>query len=337
MMVSGIDHRKRHMLIIPDSVAAELVDFSQVIEAVEGAFRALDDGSGKNFDVVLGHASKPENGFAIKSGVNSAIPRAGFKVGSYFPSLRDRGMPAHSSTIFLLDEETGRPAAAIGANGLNGMRTAAANAAATRLLAREQARILGVVGAGHQAAYEAHAVCLVRPIERIYFWSPTGRRSEQFVKEVTERTGIRPEPSDLAELVMRAEVLVTVTPSRKPLVDRAWIRPGAHISAMGADAVGKQELDPKILARASVYVDSPDQAMAIGECQHAFQLGLIAANSLRTHTLGRLLNGRIEGRKTADEVTLFDSSGMALQDIAVGELVYRRALERADLVTAPLL
>lgn len=324
------------MLVIPDQLAAALVTFDEVIEAVASAFRAFDDGKSRLFDVVRGHGARREDFFGIKSAVDGSIGCIGLKAGTYFPQAVDRGLPAHTSTIMLFDADNAAPLALVGANRLNGMRTAAANAIATRFLAREESSTLGLIGSGHQAAFEAAAVTHVRPIRRILFWSPSRRSASQFVAAVRSSTGIEARPADLPELTATADVIVTATPSRAPLVRRSEIRAGTHISAMGADADGKQELDPELVAAAKTYVDVPAQARLIGECQHACRLGLLAEAALEDRTLGRLLNAKVAGREHAEEITLFDSSGMALQDIAVAHLVYRRALQSADVVSISL-
>lgn len=324
------------MLIIPDAIAAQLLSFDEVIDCIEAAFAQFDDGSGTLLDVVRGHAATSADSFGIKAASAAAQGCFGMKVGTYFPRLRERGMPAHGSTTFLFDSDSGRPIAAVGAGSLNGVRTSAANALATRFLARPDASTLGIVGAGHQAVFEARAVAFVRPITRILFWSPTSKHADAFVRRVHDLTGVRAEASDLQDVCAQADVLVTVTPSRSALVERSWIRPGTHISAMGADADDKQELDPALVAESKVYVDVPAQAKMIGECQHAWRMGLLDAAQLEHRTLGRLINRKAAGREHAHEITIFDSSGMALQDLTVAHRVYQRALHRDDLTMVSL-
>jgi alanine dehydrogenase len=180
------------------------------------------------------------------------------------------------------------------------------------------------------------AVASVRPITRVLFWTPTGQHADAFSRAVHDFTGIRAETSDLQAVCTQADVLVTVTPSRTALVEQSWIRPGTHISAMGADADGKQELDTALVAAAKVYVDVPAQAKTIGECQHAWRMGLLDAAQLEHRTLGRLVNRKAAGRENSHEITIFDSSGMALQDLTVAHRVYQRAARRNDLTTVPL-
>lgn len=318
------------MLVLSDEVACECVSFDEVEAAVREAFLALHAGDARLFDVVRAHGAQERTNFAIKLACNLQSGFVGAKIGSYAPDNASLGLPPHASTIVLFDAVTGAPRALIGAGRLNGMRTAAANALATRLLARPDSRVLGVLGAGHQAVCEAWAVCRVRPIEEVRFWAHSSRHCAAFTEQVSALTGIVPKFCECEQVVRAADVLVTVTPSRAPLFAPHWVRPGVHVAAMGADAEGKQELDLALLSGSRVFVDAAEQAVIIGECQHAVRAGLLTLQELRGRTLGALLAGAVAGREHAAQITVFDSSGIALQDLAVAELVLRRAAERAD-------
>jgi ornithine cyclodeaminase len=313
------------MIIVTESVAKQVVGVDDAIAAVEAAFRAYDQGQSAVFDVARGTGSDPSHAFAVKSGREGSIPRLGLKSGSYCPANRLAGRAAHSSTVLLIDDRTGAAHALVAANHLNGMRTAASDALAVRHLARSDARILSVVGAGHQAVYEVEAIMRVRPIEAVLVATRSAERLDRFCAEFKARTGLDVQAVSLEEAARLADILVTVTPSVAPLIAREWVKPGTHISAMGADAVGKQELAIDLVAVAQVYVDVPAQARSIGECQHAFAAGLLGNSRIERFTLGGLVSGRLRGRADPDPITLFDSSGMALQDIAVANLAASRA------------
>jgi len=304
------------LIHITDEEIRRHVRFSVVLPAIERAFVAFDQGKSAIFDIVRGSGTDPEHFFAIKSGRDSSIPFIGLKAGSYNPSNLARGMPAHTSTTLLFDDATGAPLAVVDADYLNGMRTAAANAAAVRRLARADARTLGVVGFGAQAVFEIEAVLHVRAIERIVAAGRSPARFAAFAEAVSSRTGRAVEMATVEEVARMSDVLVTVTSSTAPIIQRDWIGPGTHISAMGADNVGKQELDPHILRDASVYIDAMPQAATIGECQHAVSAGYLDPAKLAEQTLGGLVSGRIEGRTSDATITVFDSSGTAIQDIA---------------------
>jgi len=248
----------------------------------------------------------------------------GVKVGTYWPGNAAEGLPAHASTVLLLDGATGIPIAIVGASHLTALRTAAADAVAVDALARPDATALALVGAGHQAFHDAVAIARVRTPTSVAVW---GRRPDQVVAMVVRLldAGLPARPADLEEAVSGADIVCTVTSSHEPLIRVEWVQPGTHISAMGADAAGKQELEVGLIRAARCVVDVAAQAVTIGELQHAAAAGVLDVASLVS--LGDVLAGREQGRRSADEITVFDSSGTAVQDLAVCELA-RRALER---------
>lgn len=298
--------------------------------AVEQAFLALDAGNSQIFDVVRGNGGGQDHFFGVKSGRDGASAMLGVKAGSYVPDNHERGLPAHSSTTLLLDDRTGQALAVVAANYLNGLRTSAANALATRELARPDAATLGIIGIGGQAVFEALAVAHVRPIRLIFAVGSSPQNRRHFEAAVRERCDAVVRFVEAEEAVRHADVLVTVTPSRAPLVRAAWVRPGTHISAMGADNVGKQELDVELLAQGRLWVDYPEQAARIGEAQHAVAAGLYTVTELQARTLGGLLGRRLSRPRTFDDITVFDSSGLAVQDIAAARAAIRCVAEARE-------
>ncbi|GLZ29213.1 ornithine cyclodeaminase [Lentzea sp. NBRC 105346] len=295
-------------ILITESESAALVDEDLALAAAREAFLA----AGTVFPVVIGHAAVPHNRFTLKSG--SADGLAGVKIGSYWPGNSD--VPRHSSTIVLLDPDTGRLAAVVEAATANAYRTAAADALAVDTLARPDARTLTVFGTGHQALYEVRAVTRVRPIDRVLVAGRRPDAARTFAEQVTAHTGLPAEPASAQDAVSAADVIVTATTAREPLFDSAWVAPGTHISAMGADGPGKQELPPELFARASLFCDLPDQSVTIGEFQHASKTPV---------ALGAVLAGEAEGRRSPQDVTVFDSSGFALQDLTLAAALLRRS------------
>jgi ornithine cyclodeaminase len=219
----------------------------------------------------------------------------------------------------LIDDFTGRPVAVVEANYLNGLRTSAANALAVRHLAREDASTLGIIGIGHQAVFEALAVAHVRPLKRIVAVGNSAERRREFEQTMREKLNVGVEFANAETASREADILVTVTPSREPIVRAAWVKPGTHISAMGADNIGKQELDVELVKRATCWVDHPEQAVRIGEMQHAAKAGIVSLEQLRERTLGLLLKSSKKIARSSDEITLFDSSGIAVQDLAAAQ------------------
>jgi len=311
------------MIFVSDADVRRYVPFEEVLRGVERAFIALHTGASTVFEVVRGRGGGDDHFFAIKSARDGSIPLLGLKAGSYAPSNRTRGLPAHSSTTLLIDDLTGLPIALVEANYLNALRTSAADALAVRALARTDATTLSIIGIGAQAVFEALAVQHVRPIRRILAVSRSEERRRPFMEALRERSDISVEFTDAESAARRADILVTVTPSQTPLVHADWIRPGTHISAMGADDMGKQELDVELIARASLWVDHPEQAVRIGEAQHAFRSGRITLEQLHGCTLGHLLAQPDCYNRSSEDITVFDSSGIAIQDIAAAYVAQR--------------
>ena len=164
----------------------------------------------------------------------------------------------------------------------------------------------------------------MRDIAKVHAWDPSPENLAAFRDVVTGLGLDFVAETERQAAVRAADVLITVTPSQKALVDRAWVRPGTHISAMGADTKGKQELDPELVAAASVFVDEAAQAVSIGECQHAHAAGLLDESDIKG-AIGAVIAGTLEGRRTPDEITLFDGTGVALQDLVVANLAVRLA------------
>jgi ornithine cyclodeaminase len=239
----------------------------------------------------------------------------GFKVGSYWPNNHAVGLAPHGSSIFLLSPDTGRLMAIVDASHVNGPRTAAADAVAAHLLAKPTAQTLTLIGAGHQAEHEAHALCAIRPIRRILIVSRSSARAALLRDGLTARLGIDVETVGVEQGCREADILVTVTSSRAPLFDASWVRPGTHVASMGSDQAGKQELPPSLLHRARLFCDLPSQAIEIGEFQHVKKE--IQSRALAVTAVGDLLLSRAGGRSSPDDITVFDSSGLALQDLFV--------------------
>ncbi|TCM64535.1 ornithine cyclodeaminase family protein [Rhizobium sp. BK068] len=315
------------MLIISEALARELVTAEDAIDAVEQSFAAMARGMARNYPVVrevVGHADAV---FGVKTGADISLPFLGLKAGGYWPHNLPRGLTNHQSSTLLFDPDTGRASALVSANYLTGVRTGAASAIATKHLSRRGSTCLGIIGTGAQSAYQLRATMAVRDIRTVYAWDPSAGNLDKFGKLVAE-LGLDYRPGNSREAVAaNADILITVTPSSKPLLEKAWIRAGTHISAMGADTRGKQELDPHLVAGAALFVDEAAQSVSIGELQHAFGLGLIGEKDIRG-SIGEVIAGMADGRQTDDEITLFDGTGVALQDLVVADLAVKRAREK---------
>ena len=233
----------------------------------------------------------------------------GLKAVTFYPSNAERGIPTHMATIFLVDPQTGIPLAIMDGRLITEMRTAAVSAAATRLLASPDAKILAILGSGVQARSHIEALRLVRSFEEIRVWSPTFEHAKQFANEVGA-TAMSAE-----ETVRDADVIVTVTSSKTPVLRGAWLKPGCHVNAVGACRPDWRELDDQAMSNV-VFVDSREGAMK--------ESGDVILSGVKTYAeLGEALAGKVPPRAT--ETTIFKSLGMAVEDIAAAVLVYRAA------------
>jgi len=312
------------MIVVSEQDARALVSVEDAIAAVEKTFAAMARGHARNYPVVREAVGYRDAVFGVKTGADTQAPLLGLKAGGYWPQNLAQGLGNHQSATLLFDPETGRARALVSANYLTGIRTGAAGAIATRHLSRADSCVLGLIGAGAQAEYQLRATLAVRPIRQVVAWSPSAQRLAAFGAIVHELGLEFVAAADCRRVAEAADVLITVTPSREPLVRKAWVRPGTHVNAMGADTRGKQELDPLLVASGAVFVDEAAQALTIGECQHAFAAGLITADSFRG-SIGQLVAGLCEGRRCEAEVTVFDGTGVALQDLVVADLAVQLA------------
>lgn len=320
------------LTVVPEEIVGSLVSPDDARDAVRSAFLAMARGVAKPFPVLREFLDASGPIFGIKAGFDGAAGTLGLKAGGYWASNLRRGLANHQSTVLLIDAETGRPAGLVGGNRLTALRTAAAAALSIELLAREDARVLGLVGAGGQAESHAHAALEVRSFTNIVLWNRTRERASALSAALSRDIPvlIAKSPKELAEA---ADVIVTVTAASEPILKDEWIKPGTHLACMGADTAGKQEVAAELVAAADVYVDSMEQAMSIGECQAAVRAGLLAPADIRG-SLGELMLGKAKNRRSARAITLFDGTGVALQDLAVAAMAIERACaaNRAQIV-----
>jgi ornithine cyclodeaminase/alanine dehydrogenase-like protein (mu-crystallin family) len=308
------------MIIINEEQSRRLLDRAEVTQAVADAFVALASGEAQIFPVAHGQGWLDQSTFSMKAGEIRPLGAIGLKVGSYWPSNALKGLANHSSVVLLLDPETGHTQALVSISYLNGLRTAAADGLAVRTLARQDARTLGIIGAGHQAWFEALAVCAERHIETVRIWSRSSDSADRLARQLGDELGVSASSAPI-EVVCGSDILVTATSSKMPVVQWEWVKPGCHISAMGADQPGKRELARPYPAGARLFADCPAQSIRIGEFQD------LRAEPL---SLGAVLAGAASGR-LSDEITIFDSSGLSIQDLAVAKAVVRRYTEAQQL------
>ncbi|MCO4757220.1 MAG: ornithine cyclodeaminase family protein [Oceanospirillaceae bacterium] len=311
--------------IISEAVCEAVVGRGEAFTAVESVFAAMAKGDAYNFPVVreaIGHADAL---YGFKSGFDRAGMVLGVKSGGYWPGNVDKNLTNHQSTVILFDPDTGKMKSIVGGNYLTAVRTAASSAVSIAHLARKDSKVLGMVGAGHQSTFQLRAAVEQRDFEKVVAWNPHPEYLPRLAA-VAEELGLPFEAVDQQTLGAQADVIITITSAFEPLMMKDWVKPGTHIACMGTDTKGKQEVDPELLAAASVFTDEVAQSISIGEAQHAVASGALSVDDITP--VGDVINGIHAGRSSNDEITLFDGTGVGLQDLAVASAAARLAEEQ---------
>lgn len=316
-------------LILTQREIARVVDMATTIRVTRQAFIAM--AKGQTIMPSKVYLTLPsQDDFRAMPAYLARPAASGMKWVNVHRNNPKRGLPTVMAVIVINDPATGAPIAVMDGLLITKLRTAAAGAVAAAALARPDSRIAGLVGCGGQADAQIEALSLVmRRLTTVRVWGYGRGEAAAFARRMRRRLPrLAFEPAAQIEQAVRgADVLVTLTPSRKPLVKRAWISPGTHINAIGADAPGKQELDPAILRHALVVVDEREQALHGGELNVPVAKGQFTPSEIHA-SLGEVLTGKRRGRRSATEVTVFDSTGLAIHDVALGSEVVRRARAR---------
>jgi len=315
-------------LVLTDVDVMEVLDMDLALNAVREAFRAYGEGrvnmppkayltlAQGDFRAMYGEIFLPEGHVC------------GLKWVNVHPGNPLRGLPTVMAKIVLNDPDTGFEWADMDGTFITNYRTGAAGGVAAEVLSRPDAARLGVIGAGEQARTQIAAILKVRRIQEIIICDCARARAQTLRDEVANLYPVQVRlATDSRETALASDILVTVTPSEEPLVMRDWVRPGTHINAIGADAAGKQELDPEILKIARVVVDDWAQSSHSGEINVPLSQGAITQEMIYG-SLGEVVAGKKPGRQRLEEITVFDSTGLIIQDLSLGFAVFNRAQER---------
>ncbi len=302
------------------------VDVETAIAAVRAAFAA--DGRSETVVPAVINLAIPgtEGEFHVKTAFVAGIPHVAVKVASGFYDNPLRGLPTGSGMMMLFDASTGMPAALLLDNGyLTDVRTGAAGAVAADCLAPAGVRTVGVIGSGVQARQQIACLRSVRSFERLVAWSIDAPGLRCYVDEMRQRWSVDAAIAEGPERVVReADILITCTPSRQPIVRAEWLHAGMHVTALGSDGPGKQELEATCLARADLVVcDRVAQCARLGELQHALAAALVAEADLDTE-LGQVVAGRKPGRTGERQITIADLTGVGFQDTAIASAAFAR-------------
>ena len=313
------------LLIVSEEVCAKVIGRDDAFRAVENVFGAMARGDAYNFPVIREAIGYADALYGFKSGFDKAGMALGVKSGGYWPGNAAKGLTNHQSTIFLFDPDTGQLRALVGGNYLTAVRTAASSSVSIAHLARKDSKVLGMVGAGHQSTFQLRAAAEQRDFEKVVAWNFHPEMLPNLEKVAVE-LGLEFQSVSREDLGAQADVIITITSAFEPLMKKDWIKPGTHIACMGTDTVGKQEVDADLVAAATVFTDEIAQSISLGEAQHAIGAGLIKEADITP--IGAVINGDHKGRSSDDEITLFDGTGVGLQDLAVASVAARLAQEQ---------
>jgi alanine dehydrogenase len=309
-MFKSDERRLSSMHYFPD--ADRNLNIAEINRSVESAF--ADHGRGLVQMPPKIYVTLPEGDFRTMPAYIPSLSIAGVKVVNVHPDNPRKGLPTVMALTIILDIATGQPTAILNATRLTNLRTGAAGAVAAKYLTPKEEVVVGLIGSGQQARAQVMAITEELRIREVRVWSRNPVKAELFARELML-------PACTSVSIERAcdcDVLVTTTPSRSPLVKSEWIHDGTHINAIGADARGKEELDPKILKRSRVFVDDPTQAIHSGEINVPIATGAFTQQEI-AGTLGEVVIGQ-KRRNNTDEITVFDSTGLAIQDLAIAKI-----------------
>lgn len=319
--------------IISAAEVERLFTVKMALEAVEKAYTAKEGGSGSVWPMVFHGFETGVADLDIKSGDLDGV--FGLKLVSWFGENPSRGLPELYGTLLLCARESGAPLALMNAGGITGLRTGAAAAVGAKYLARPDSKRLLMVGCGAQSPYlVAATLCAMPGIESVVLANP--HNPSKAVKKLpatrekvtallagsgAERSFEFTATDSLEAAVREADIILTATPAREPMIKAEWVQPGTHLSCIGADISGKQEIDSAVFAAARAFGDDRAQCFAVGECEIPHRDGILTELT----EIGAVMLGKAPGRLTSDDVTVFDSTGIALQDLASAAVILERA------------
>jgi ornithine cyclodeaminase len=304
--------------IIEEAALRKVITPQVAVDAMREAFRADGDGRAHVPAVINLEVPKHRGEFHVKTALIDGVPHVAVKIASGFYDNPTKGLPSGSGLMAVFDATTGLPVALLLDNGfLTDIRTGAAGAVAAEVLAPAAIATVGVIGSGLQARYQVRCLRCVRSFSRVVAWSLNRARLDAYVREMRDE-GFDAHAAATPEAVCReADVLISATPARAPLVRAEWLRPGQHVTALGSDSPGKQELEAACLARADLLVvDRLTQCAAFGELRHALDAGLLHPDRVHAE-LGEIVAGVKKGRSNNQQLTIADLTGVGFQDTAI--------------------
>lgn len=318
----------------------KVLELDKVIDGVKKVYTLKSEGKTVVWPSVEYHFEEEKAVMDIRSGYVKGENLHGAKILNNFPLNSQIGIPSFCGMLMVFDSKTGVPLGVMDASYITSMRTGAAAALGVKALARKDSKNLLILGSGHQAIYMLAATLIAMPhIEKVRIADPFKYESavkftENVVERLTNEFTIKDldkiefsAVKDLAEALGDTDAVITITRATSPMIKKEWIKPGTHFSCIGADMVGKEEIDPEIFNGARIFADDITQCISFGEMEIPYKIGIITRDSIAGE-LGDVLSGKIEGRRTADEITIFDATGLALLDLVTGKVAIDLAKEK---------
>lgn len=313
------------MLVLSQKDVAELLPMKDCIQIMKTALVDLARGDAAQ-ELRSAIHIEAHNFLGLMPVVLRPEKVAGVKLISIFPDNRNSDLPSHQGCVLLFDSSNGVLKAFFDGEKITAIRTAAVSAVATDLLARKDTSILGIIGTGEQARTHLEAMLLVRPFKRILVWGPTREKAVAFTEETARKFDVEVEVAASAkEAVQEADVICTVSSSRNPIVHGQWVKPGTHVNAVGASRPTDRELDSALVAKSKFYVDRMESAIhESGDYLIPLHEGLITQSHI-VGEVGDLLLAKVGSRKSEEDITIFKSLGLAVEDVAAANYIYQEA------------
>ncbi|UYN94344.1 MAG: ornithine cyclodeaminase family protein [Enhydrobacter sp.] len=328
-------NRNPDLLILSRDDIARLMTYGDYVDAVEAAFVAVARGEAVAPPASALHV--PNGSFHAKgAALLGSDPCVAIKLNGNFPGNPDaNGLPTVRGVIYLADGRDGRPLAVMDSIEVTIKRTGAATTLAARHLARKDSRVATICGAGVQGRIQLEAIAAVAPLERVHVWDVKPDAAMRLAREMSAGLALDIRPSPDLTPVRTSDIVVTCSSARQAFLTPDLVRPGTFIAAVGADNSDKSEIDPRLYAASQIVVDSLDQAAEIGDLHHALAAGTVTREHVHA-TLAEILSGTKAGRTDARAITVFDSTGMGLQDVAAAAAIYQRAIAAGAGTRLPL-
>jgi len=314
-------------LLLKKSDVLQLLHMEDVIYSVEEGYKAYCSGRVIQPDIVSIELPEQNGEMDIKAGYSKNTGIISVKCASgFYHNQKASSLPNSLSTVLIFDGSTGFPLCIMDGSLITGYRTGAAGAVSAKLLARKNSETAAVIGTGEQARMQVRALKTVMDINTIWVWGRSKDQVASYQKEMEAELNCRVLAAETPEeAVAGADIIITTTPGRKPVIRKEWVLPGTHIIAVGADMEGKQELDASLFDGAKAVVDHFHQCITRGETQNPLKSGVIKEEDIHCE-IGEILLEQKPGRESEDEITIFDTTGMAVQDNVTAAKIYERAL-----------